>query len=169
MCGARSRLSTIFKWVRSGWSATGGAWGKRGEQGRRESLTSWAHADEMDDRHKTHHLSHGECARDVTLCWQTRRRNGTMRTHTQVFVLSMWKSVIMVMSSLVSASCSVTTQSWPILNFPLLVPISTCSQFQRVVRLYELIVTFPCSHFLHTCTAKTCHLRCCAYTSRRLQ
>ena len=35
-------------------------------------------------------------------------------------------------------------------EFPLLVPISTCSQFQLVVILYELIVTFPCSHFLHT-------------------
>ena len=34
-------------------------------------------------------------------------------------------------------------------NF-ILFPISTCSQFQLVVRLYELIVTFPCSHFLHT-------------------
>ena len=34
-------------------------------------------------------------------------------------------------------------------NF-IMVPISTCSQFQLVVRLYELIVTFPCSHFLHT-------------------
>ena len=50
----------------------------------------------------------------------------------------------------VSASCIVTTHSWPILNFPLLVPISswsqyqlvTCSQFQIVVRLYDLIVTF---------------------------
>ena len=31
-----------------------------------------------------------------------------------------------------------------------LVPSSTCSQFQLVVKLYELIVTFPCSHFLHT-------------------
>ena len=34
-------------------------------------------------------------------------------------------------------------------NF-ILVPISTCSQFQLVVRLYELIVTIPCSHFVHT-------------------
>ena len=34
-------------------------------------------------------------------------------------------------------------------NFNLL-PISTCSQFQLVVRLYGLIVTFPCSFFLHT-------------------
>ena len=42
--------------------------------------------------------------------------------------------------------------------------------YQLVVRLYELIVTFPRSHFLHTvCTAKTCHLTCCAYTPRRSQ
>ena len=61
------------------------------------------------------------------------------------------------MSSLVSASC-ITTQSCRILNFPLLVPSSswsqyqlvTCSQFQLVVRLYDLIVTFSCSHFVHT-------------------
>ena len=26
------------------------------------------HVDDMDDKHKTHDLSHGECARDVTLC-----------------------------------------------------------------------------------------------------
>ena len=73
------------------------------------------------------------------------------------------------MSSLVYASCKVTTPSCPILTFPLLVPIPSCSQFQLVVRLYELIVTFSCRHFLHTFTAKTCHLRCCAYTPRRLQ
>ena len=36
--------------------------------------------------------------------------------------------------------------------------------YQLVVRLYDLIVTFSCSHLLHTfCTAKTCHLRCYAY------
>ena len=118
---------------------------KGGEQRRKESLTSWKHVEDMDDKHKTHDLSHGEWARDVTLSWET-RRNETKRTHTQVFMLSMWKSVIMVMSSLVYASCTVNTQSCP----PLLVPISTCSQFQLVVKLYELIVTLPCSHFLHT-------------------
>ena len=119
---------------------------------------------------KTHYLSHGACARDDV---QT-RRNWTVRAHAQ----TMWKSVEMVVLSLVYASCSVTTQSWtivnmlslvsascivtthswPILNFPLLVPISswsqfqlvTCSQFQLIVRLYELIVTFSCSHFVHT-------------------
>ena len=104
----------------------------------------------------------------------THKKKLNMRAHSQ----TMWKSVKMVMSSLVFASCSVTTQSWtivnmlslvsescfvtthswPILNFPLLVPISswsqfqlvTCSQFQLVVKLYELIVTFSCSHLVHT-------------------
>ena len=42
--------------------------------------------------------------------------------------------------------------------------------YQLVAKLYDLIVTFfSCSHILHTCTAKTCHLRCYAYTLRRLQ
>ena len=56
------------------------------------------------------------------------------------------------MLSLVSASCIVTTHSCPILNFTLLVPISTCNLFPipTVVRLYDLIVTFSCSHFVHT-------------------
>ena len=26
------------------------------------------HVDDMDGKHKTHDLSHGECARDVTMC-----------------------------------------------------------------------------------------------------
>ena len=67
--------------------------------------------DEMDDKHKTHDLSHGECAQcDDVL---TNKKNRTRRTHTQVFVLmcSMWNSVVVVMSSLVSVSCNVTTQS----------------------------------------------------------
>ena len=79
---------------------------------------------------------------------------------------------IVNMLSLVSASCIVTTHSWPILNFPLLVPISswsqfqlvTCSQFQLVVRLYALIVTFPCGHFVHTFAPRKRHLRCGIYT-----
>ena len=92
-----------------------------------------------------------------------------MRAHAQ----TMWKSVEVVRLSLVYASCSVTTQSWTILNFPLLVPISswsqfqlvTCFQFQLVVILYELIVTFPCSHFVHNfAPRKQRHLRCCIYT-----
>ena len=40
---------------------------KRGEQGRRERSLH-EHVDDMDDKYKTHDLSHGECARDVTLC-----------------------------------------------------------------------------------------------------
>ena len=46
----------------------------------------------------------------------------------------------------------------------------TCSQFQLVVRLYELIVAFFCSHFVHTFTPrKHVILRCCIYTPRQLQ
>ena len=64
------------------------------------------HVDDIEDKHKTHDLSQGECARDdVTMCRQT-RRTVTMRAHTQ----TLWKSVKMVMSSLVFASCIVTTQ-----------------------------------------------------------
>ena len=100
----------------------------KGESKVEERRSLHEHVDDMDDKHKTHDLSHGECARDdVTICWQT-RRNGTMRAHTQ----TLWKSVKMLMSSLVSASCSVTTQSWPVSTFPLLVPISSWSQFQLV-------------------------------------
>ena len=58
-CAAGSLRASSAGSVRS---ATGGAWSRRGEQSRRESLTSWAHVDEMDDKHKTHDLSHGECA-----------------------------------------------------------------------------------------------------------
>ena len=67
---------------------------------------------------------HGECARDDVLRNKT-SRNRTMRAHAQ----TLWKSAVMVMSSLVYASCKVfasckvTTQSCPILTFPLLVPI----------------------------------------------
>ena len=79
----------------------------------------------------------------------------------------------MVMLSLVLASCSVTTQSWPFLNFPLLVPISswskfqlvTCCQFQLVVKLNALIVTFSCIHFVHTFAPWKRHLRCGIYTT----
>ena len=33
-----------------------------------ERRSQHEHVDDMDDKHKTHDLSHGECARDVTLC-----------------------------------------------------------------------------------------------------
>ena len=50
------------------------------------------------------------------------------------------------------------------LNFPLraqiLILISSCINSSSL---------FPCSHFVHTCTAKTRHVRCCLYTHRRLQ
>ena len=44
------------------------------------------------------------------------------------------------------------------------------STFALVVRLYSVIVNFICGQIVaHFCIAKTCHLRCCLYTSRRLQ
>ena len=57
-------------------------------------------------------------------------------------------------------------------NVHFLVPISswsqfhfvTCSQFQLVVCLYELIVTFPSSSFVHTFAPRKRHLRCCIHT-----
>ena len=65
------------------------------------------------------------------------------------------------MLSLASASCFVTKQSCSIYyyEFP-----SSCPNSHLVVRLYQFIITFPCSHFVHTCTAKTRHLRCGIYT-----
>ena len=41
----------------------------RGESKVEESRSLFEHLDDMDDEHKTHDLSHGECARDdVTMC-----------------------------------------------------------------------------------------------------
>ena len=47
---------------------------------------------------------------------------------------------------------------------------TSCPNSHLVVMLYQFIITFPCSHFLHTfCTAKTRHLRFGIYTLRRLR
>ena len=77
----------------------------------RESLTSWAHVDGMTGEHKTHDLCHMVHVH-VWRCADTRTRP---RTYTHVFVLmcSVWKSVAVVMSSLVSVSwsCNVTTKT----------------------------------------------------------
>ena len=41
---------------------------------------------------------------------------------------------------------------------------TSCPSSHLVIKLYQFIITFPCSHFLHTfCTAKTRHLRCGIY------
>ena len=58
--------------------------------------------DEMTGEHKTHDLSHGECAQcDDVL---KHKKNRTRRTQVFVLMCSMWKSVFVVMSSLVSVS-----------------------------------------------------------------
>ena len=40
----------------------------KGESKVEERRSLHEHVDDMDDKHKTHDLRHGECARDVTLC-----------------------------------------------------------------------------------------------------
>ena len=58
--------------------------------------------DGMTSEHMTHDLSHGECAQcDDVL---THKKNKTKRTQVFVLMCSVWKSVAVVMSSLVSVS-----------------------------------------------------------------
>ena len=74
-----------------------------------ESLTSRAHVDGMTGEHKTHDLSHGECAQcDDVL---THKKNRTRRTQVFVLMWSVWKTAMVIMSSLVSVPCIVTTQA----------------------------------------------------------
>ena len=40
----------------------------KGESKVEERCSLHEHVDDMDGKHKTHDLSHGECARDVTMC-----------------------------------------------------------------------------------------------------
>ena len=58
--------------------------------------------DGMTSEHKSHDLSHGECAQcDDVL---THKKNMTKRTQMFVLMCSVWKSVSVVMSSLVWVS-----------------------------------------------------------------
>ena len=65
---------------------------KGGESKVEESRSLHEH---MDDKHKTHDLSHGECARchDVQT---NEKKQDKAHSHSGVRVLSMWKSVKMV-------------------------------------------------------------------------
>ena len=114
---------------------------KRGEQGEEKRSQEHEHVDGMKDSLLEPRCV---CARCDVL---THKKKLNMRAHSQT-----WKSVKVVMSSLVFASCSVTTQSWTIVNmlslmsascnvtthsWPMstfgpnfiLVPISTCNLF----------------------------------------
>ena len=47
---------------------------------------------------------------------------------------------------------------------------STSCPNSHLVMLQQFIITFTCSHFVHTfCTAETCHLRCGIYIALVLQ
>ena len=50
-------------------------------------------------------------------------------------------------------------------------PSGFCSPIGHLlVKLYSVIVNFICNQIVaHFCIAKTGHLRCCLYTTRRLQ
>ena len=108
----------------------------------------------MDDKHKTHDLSHGECARCDTVLTNEKKRDNA-HSHSGVRVVNVEVSdnghVVIGVRIVQCYHAIMVNSEIPTFgpNF-ILVPISTCSQFQLVVRLYELIVTIPCSHFLHT-------------------
>ena len=48
----------------------------KGESKFEERRSLQEHVDDMDDKDKTHDLSHGECARDVTKCADKREETG---------------------------------------------------------------------------------------------
>ena len=98
----------------------------------------------MDDKHKTYDLIHGECARcDNVLTNEKKQDKAHSHSGVRVNVHNKevsdnWHVVIGV--SIVQCYHAIITNS----EFLLL------SNYQLVVKLYDLIVTFPCSHFLHT-------------------
>ena len=124
----------------------------------------------MDDKNKTHDLSHGECARCDDVRTNEKKRdkahspsgvrvvnvevseNGHVVIGVRIVqcyhaIMDVVIGVRIVQGYHAIMSNSEFSTSGP--NF-ILVPISTCSQFQLVVRLYDLIVTFSCGHLLHT-------------------
>ena len=64
-----------------------------------------------------------------------------------------------LMLSLASASCFVTHGQFWIFHFS---EFSTsCPNSHLVIKLYQFIITFPCSHFVHTVAPRNSrHLRC---------
>ena len=90
----------------------------------------------MDDKHKTHDLSHGECARcdDVQT---NEKKQDKAHSHSGVSVVNVEVSE----NGHVVIGVRIVQRYHPITFGP---------KYQRVVRLYDLIVTFSCSHLLHT-------------------
>ena len=113
----------------------------------------------MDEKHKTHDLSHGECAQcDDVL---TNKKNKTKRTYTQMLVL-------MLLNVEVTGNGHVATSPR---NHLKLLNSHFYSTHEFVVKLYNFIVTsFLWPFTAHFCTAT--HLKCCLHPpppSRRLQ
>ena len=96
----------------------------------------------MNDKHKTHDLSHGECARCDDVLTNEKKQDKA-HSHSDVRVVNVEVSDhghVVIGVGIVQCYHAIITNS----EFSLL------SNYQLVVRLYDLIVTFPCSHFLHT-------------------
>ena len=161
-CGRSAEGSARdWRWMRR--------WGNRREwrtQGRRDTLIMWWPWDDA------HNLSHDVVCRSWRPepdYWTVRRWDHACIIHVLRFMCAVWKVlwVLVVTLSLVSCVLSLgfTTQaqyqvqSSSLLDF--VVQLCTCSQ-----TLYSVIVNFI---LLHTCIAKTGHLRCCLYTPRRVQ
>ena len=130
----------------------------------------------MDDKHKTRDLSHGECARcDV---FQTNeKKQDKAHSHSGVRVVDVEISenghvvigVRIVQCYPRNHGCRhcyphhamLPTQIMANSEFSTFGP-----NYQLVVRLYDLIVTFSCTILLHTfAPRKTSHLRCHAYSA----
>ena len=100
----------------------------------------------MDDKHKTHDLSHGECARcdDVQT---NEKKQDKAHSHSGVRVVNVEVSGHVVNGHVVIGVRIVQCYHAIMANSE----FSTFGpNYQLVVRLYDLIVTFSCSHLLHT-------------------
>ena len=94
-------------------------------------------------------LSRSACADDVTLC---NRRDYARYAHVGVSGSGQWCTRRAAprnhwMLSLVSASYFVTKQSCSIHYYEI---STSCPNAHLVVRLHQFIITYPCSHFVHT-------------------
>ena len=98
----------------------------------------------MDDKHKSPDLSLGECARcDDVLTNEKKQDKAHSHSGVRVDVHNVEVSGsghVVIGVDIVQCHHAIITNS----EFLLL------SNYQLVVKLYDLIVTFPCSHFLHT-------------------
>ena len=97
----------------------------------------------MDDKHKTHDLSHGECARCDGV--QTdKKKQDKAHSHSSVRVVNVEVSEnghVVIGVRIVQCYHAIMANS----EFSTFGP-----KYQLVNKLYDLIVTFSCIHLLHT-------------------